>query len=101
MYAICSTAKEDVAKCVQEMAKQGLKLPIVQFGAAKYKALEADHSKIMEACKKVAEESIYAINLTTRKIHKDTCRCKGKNVVGARLARLDTTGLINCMNCMR
>jgi len=101
MYAICSTLKEDVAKCVQEMVKQGRKLPIVQFGAAKYKALEADHSKIMASCKKVEAEAIYAINLNTRKVHKESCHCKGKNVVGARLARLDTTGLINCMNCMR
>jgi len=101
MYAICSTAKEDVAKCLQEMIKQGRKLPIVQFGAAKYKALEADHSKVTKACEKVAKEAIYAINLNTRKVHMEECKCKGKNVVSARLASVRTTGLINCMNCMR
>jgi hypothetical protein len=93
--------KEDVAKCVQAMVDKGYKMPVFQFGAKKYKALEADQSKVTDACKGVEKEAIYVINLDTRKVHKKDCRCKGKNVVGARLASIKTTGLINCMICMK
>jgi len=101
MYAICSTLKEDVAKCVQEMVSKGYKLPVFQFGAKKYKELEKDRGGVVKACKAVEKEAIHVINLDTRKIHKKGCRCKGKNVVGARIARLRTTGLMNCGICMR
>jgi len=101
MYAICSTKKEDVSKCLHEMMERGMKLPIFQFGATKYKELEKNHSKVMDACRKVQGEAKYVINLNTFKVHKKTCPNKGDNVVGARLASLRTTGLIMCKNCMR
>jgi len=101
MYAICSTKKEDVSKCLHEMMERGMKLPIFQFGATKYKELEKNHSKVMNACRKVQGEAKYVINLNTFKVHKKTCPNKGSNVVSARLASLHTTGLIMCKNCMR
>ncbi len=100
-YAICSTLKEDVAKCVQAMVEKGHNIPIFQFGAKKYKELEGDHSKVTEACEKTSKEAIYVISLTSRKVHKKACRCQGTNVISARLASVKTTGLINCRICMK
>lgn len=100
-YAICSVAKEDVAKCVHEMVKQGYKLPIFQFGLRKYGELKKDRSKVVDACKGVEKEAVYVINLDTRKVHKKDCHCHGKNIVGARLASVKATGLTNCLLCMK
>jgi hypothetical protein len=100
-YAVCSTKKEDVAKAIHEMVKNGQKIPIFQFGAKKYSELEKNRYTTPDACKKVEKEAIYVINLDTRKVHKKTCRCHGKNVVGARLCNLKTTGLLTCGLCMK
>jgi len=101
MYAVCSTKKEDVARAIHEMVKNGQKIPIFQFGAKKYSELEKNQYTTPAACKKVEKEAIYVINLNTRKIHKKTCGCKGNNVVGARLCNINATGLLLCMNCMK
>lgn len=101
MYAVCSTKKEDVAKCIQAMVAGNMHQPVFQFGAKKYLELEKDQSQVNKACRKVTEEAVYAINLDTRKIHKKTCHNQGKNTVGARLCNVGTTGLITCRKCMK
>ena len=101
LYAICSTAKEDVARCVAEMVARGCKIPVFQFGTKKYRALKKDHSGVEESCKRAEKKAIYAINLDTRKVHKATCHKKGKNVVSARIVSIKSTGLMNCMLCMK
>lgn len=101
MYAICSTKKEDVARCVAEMVAKGYKFPVIQFGVKKYNQLEKDRGQVMEACGKVQDKAEHVINLDTRKVHKKDCKKKGKNVVGAKLISIKSTGLMNCMLCMR
>lgn len=101
MYAICSAVKGDVVNCVCAMVANKHHMPIMQFSAKTYRALEKDQSKVVAACNKVSSEVKYSINLNTRKIHSKDCKCKGKNVVNARLCSLKATGLIVCRKCLK
>jgi hypothetical protein len=99
MYAICSTKKNDVAKCVSAMVSKDYRMPIFQFGIKKYNDLDKNNLEILSACRKMRAEHV--INLDTRKIHKKTCYCRGKNVIGARLINIKNTGLKLCGICMK
>jgi len=101
MYAICSPNKNDVAKCVKEMVKQQYKVPIFQFGPKKYKELKKNRGMVMQACEKVADKTVYVINLHTLKIHHKSCGVHGKNVIGAKLTNLKNTGLVCCKKCIK
>jgi len=101
MYAICSTKKDDVLNCVVKMVKEDQDGPIFQFGAAKYKELERDQSKVIKSYRKVVNDTRHVINLKTKKIHKKGCRYIGKNTVDARLVNIKSTGLKTCSKCMK
>jgi hypothetical protein len=100
MYAICSTKKGDVKKCVKKMNDIPCAYDLYQFGQTIYKKLEENQNGVPEAIR--GRKITHLITIMTGQIHKKTCKkavgCS--DTINASITRLALTGLKKC-SCMK
>jgi hypothetical protein len=99
MYTICNTTQDDVLNHVKEMVKEGYDFRIIQVGQKLHRNLDTNRNKVPDTAHRRTDK--YAVNLSTRALHKKDCKRKGnKNLVNASIVNVHTTGLKLCKVCM-